>query len=180
MDRRLLVLMIVGLVAVGFGVNGVPLASAGAVKSDVCHLNDEGGFQLISVSENAVAAHERHGDGVPGTTVPGMDGYVFGEDCELVADQSILPGCYDSAGDYSDLELVGPVGQADNTTGYVSFDGSCTGSPFEKPVTIVLAADLFAAGTACDELGLGLAFEVPLNSPEIGYSGLPDDAWLCV
>ena len=51
-------------------------------KVDVCHLGDEG-YQLINISENALPAHRRHGDGLPGGTVPGMPGMVFGSDCSI-------------------------------------------------------------------------------------------------
>lgn len=51
-------------------------------KVDVCHLDaDSGMFSLISVSQNALDAHMRHGDGLPGGDVPGMAGYGFDESC---------------------------------------------------------------------------------------------------
>jgi hypothetical protein len=52
----------------------------------ICHLDDDTGtWKLITVAEPAVAAHDRHGDGRPGGDVPGMDGDVFNDECEVVA-----------------------------------------------------------------------------------------------
>jgi len=65
--------------------------SAKANKVDVCHLNDLGEWQVNSVSSRgrAVNAHLRHGDGLPGDEVPGMDQYTFDDDCVPVADEPL-------------------------------------------------------------------------------------------
>jgi hypothetical protein len=50
--------------------------AAAAGKVEVCHLEGNGSYHLISVSENAKAAHMRHGDGLPGDHVPGVGSFV--------------------------------------------------------------------------------------------------------
>lgn len=53
-------------------------ASAGpAPKVDVCHVDDEGNYNLINVSDNAIDKHIAHGDATPGDEVPGTAGYEF-------------------------------------------------------------------------------------------------------
>ena len=41
-------------------------AKQGREKVDICHLDEDGVYRLISVAEPAVAAHLRHGDQIPG------------------------------------------------------------------------------------------------------------------
>jgi hypothetical protein len=53
----------------------------GKAKVDVCHLNDEGGYHKINISEAAYDAHIAHGDQVVGSPYPGMLGYAFDDDC---------------------------------------------------------------------------------------------------
>lgn len=57
-------------------------------KVDICHHDEfEGTWHLINVSENAKNAHlSNHDDGLPGDTVPGQPGFIFGPNCELVQD----------------------------------------------------------------------------------------------
>ena len=45
------------------------MSNGQAGKTNVCHRNDEGGAQNISVSENALATHMGHGDYLPGQFV---------------------------------------------------------------------------------------------------------------
>lgn len=66
----------------------VPVTSvigAPAPKVDVCHLDDDGGYILINISENAFDSHVAHGDASPDDWVPGMEGYIFADDCSLVS-----------------------------------------------------------------------------------------------
>lgn len=56
-------------------------SAAPAPKVDVCHMEGNGSFHLINVSENALPAHLAHGDGLPGQAVPEREHYVFGDDC---------------------------------------------------------------------------------------------------
>ncbi|HSP73155.1 MAG TPA: hypothetical protein VLN26_12345, partial [Gaiellaceae bacterium] len=59
------------------------VANAGTVKVDVCHLQGNGSYNLINISEKAVPAHVAHGDGLPGDPVPGVAGKIFGADCSF-------------------------------------------------------------------------------------------------
>jgi len=55
--------------------------AAPAEKVDVCHVEGNGTYIKINISENSFDSHVAHGDAAPGDPVPGMEGYVFGEDC---------------------------------------------------------------------------------------------------
>lgn len=53
-------------------------------KVDVCHKEGKKGvFHLINISDNALKAHLDHGDGVPGTLVPGREDKKFTKDCSV-------------------------------------------------------------------------------------------------
>ena len=67
--------MTVGDESAAFGVLGA--------KGDICHVNGEGEFRLINVSQNALSAHREHGDAAPGELVPGDPSMRFGGDCSL-------------------------------------------------------------------------------------------------
>lgn len=56
-------------------------SSSKQAKVEACHLDDEGNYKLLSIAEPALKAHLKHGDGVPGGDVPGMEGFVFDETC---------------------------------------------------------------------------------------------------
>lgn len=108
MMKRLVLLALVAsvLVAIPSGA-----ASAGADKSDVCHLNDSGEWQVINVAGPAVDAHIAHGDSVPGDSVPGMPTYSFDEDCVPEAGELIFAVAYtdvdESDGDYNaDVDVL--------------------------------------------------------------------------
>lgn len=76
-------ILVIGLIPTG-------VAFAGGQKEEVCHRTGNGSFELIQVSTNAVQQHiDNHGDGSPGDTVPGMDGYSFDESC-IPAQDSVL------------------------------------------------------------------------------------------
>ena len=51
---------------------------------DVCHVDDNGIFNLINVNVNALPAHRGHGDALPGEPVPGSTALVFNESCGQV------------------------------------------------------------------------------------------------
>ena len=58
---------------------------AGTTKVDVCHRTGNGTFILITVGAPAVPAHLGHGDGFPGSSVPGLtDGSTLAADCSIV------------------------------------------------------------------------------------------------
>jgi hypothetical protein len=82
MRRSTLALAALSVLVVAAAVSAALATAVPAPKVDVCHLGDEG-YQLINISENALPAHRRHGDGLPGESVPGMPGMVFDSDCSI-------------------------------------------------------------------------------------------------
>jgi hypothetical protein len=60
-------------------------SNAKKAKVDVCHLDDEGNYRLISIAEPALKGHTKHGDAQPGDAVPGRPGFVFDEACTQVS-----------------------------------------------------------------------------------------------
>lgn len=65
MKRLLLLLAIMFGTVIAVGAPASALDSGGSVKVDVCHVDDEGMYNLINVSEKAVPAHLGHGDALP-------------------------------------------------------------------------------------------------------------------
>ena len=53
---------------------------------EICHVNGHGDFSLITISEAAYEAHIAHGDAGIGDAVPGMEGFIFGENCQIEED----------------------------------------------------------------------------------------------
>ena len=51
-------------------------------KVVICHKADDVTYIKIEIAKSALDAHLAHGDGSPGEAVPGMEGYVFTEECE--------------------------------------------------------------------------------------------------
>ena len=51
-------------------------------RVDVCHVNGKGEYNKITVADAAFETHIAHGDGAVGDPVPGMDGYIFNENCQ--------------------------------------------------------------------------------------------------
>jgi hypothetical protein len=85
MGRLLTIVLLSGvLVAVPAGA-----ALAKPERVEVCHLDKLGEWKPLSVPAvgRAVYAHLRHGDALPGETVPGMKGYTFDESCTPVLDE---------------------------------------------------------------------------------------------
>ena len=82
--------------------------NAKKAKVDVCHLDDEGNYKLISIADPALDAHLNHGDGVPRGEVPGQPNYEFDETCtpELVEN---IPDCFADARD--DVIAIAPISE---------------------------------------------------------------------
>ena len=70
--------------AAALAVAAIPAASAGQAKVDLCHAEGNGSYHKISVAEAAYAKHIEHGDAKVGEAVPGTDGKIFDETCEVV------------------------------------------------------------------------------------------------
>jgi hypothetical protein len=82
MSKKFVLLTVLSLVAV-FLASGMVFA-APPEKVDICHREGNGSYHKINVSKNAEDAHLAHGDAHPGDPVPGMEGYEFDEDCNVV------------------------------------------------------------------------------------------------
>jgi hypothetical protein len=82
-------MVVLALLALAMLVSEIAVA-APADKVDVCHLEGNGSYHLINVSENALPAHLAHGDALPGDPVPGMPGYVFDDACNAVAEPILV------------------------------------------------------------------------------------------
>jgi hypothetical protein len=90
MKKKLSLSLTLGLVA-SLLIMGIVFA-APAGKVDVCHLDGNGTYHLINISENAFDVHVAHGDAAPsspaGAPYPGLYGStvtpVLGDDCSTV------------------------------------------------------------------------------------------------
>jgi len=55
-----------------------------AAQVDLCHYDEDADeFRRITISAKAVPGHERHGDAATGDSVPGAEGSIFGDACEI-------------------------------------------------------------------------------------------------
>jgi hypothetical protein len=60
------------------------LVTAEQEKQDLCHSEGNGTWHIITIPEPAWQTHYDHGDAGVGEEVPGVEGYVFDEECNLV------------------------------------------------------------------------------------------------
>jgi len=69
-------------------------AIAGQTQVDVCHLQGDGTYQLITITDIAYDTHVVHGDASPGDPFPGDPTLSFAEDCTPICDAGPngLPG----------------------------------------------------------------------------------------
>jgi hypothetical protein len=63
------------------------------IRVDVCHLNGTGEYNKITVADAAFETHLAHGDGEIGGDVPGLDGYIFDENCEPELIEVVVDVC---------------------------------------------------------------------------------------
>lgn len=98
-------------------------AANNRAKVDVCHVDGDGVAHVISVSENAVAAHEGHGDVLPGAYYPDIDGDGFG-DADAPAQPCPGAGLVDNADDCGDGGAASGPGVAEIEDG---IDNDCDG-----------------------------------------------------
>lgn len=156
-------------------------AEAGGDKVDVCHLTNGGNYNLLRVSASALSAHLGHGDGQPGDAVPGLEGFIFGENCTPTVDVAPEPvvGCYDEPSTSGflgsdDLYYLGPIDTLGNFTSHTApRDGTCTGDSYTSGAALIAAANEDDALTKCGTL---------VTDPEvIDYSNYPGLAgyWKC-
>ena len=71
--------VLVGFVSLGVMAPGA--AEARPDKVGICHEKGNGSYHLIDVSKEALQAHLRHGDSLPGQVFPDDPSLVFGPDC---------------------------------------------------------------------------------------------------
>ena len=108
-------------------------AAAKAEKVDVCHINGTGNYQLLNINGNALPAHVRHGD-----VLPGEGG--LGVDCKAAA----VVFSFVSAGAV-DGYIVWTV---DGTTSAVSYDiQSFTAAPPGSPAPGTWTTEETVVGT---------------------------------
>ena len=122
---------------------------ASPVRAGICHFDSElGSYTLLDLVDRAAEAHRRHGDAGPGEAVPGISGFVFDEDCQLVA----VP--------YAELEQLAPIHAVYESGAYLgSTAGEVTGSV--KAVDINLLGDR-ANTSACEAADFaGIDFSGP-------------------
>ena len=182
MPKQLLVPMLGSVIAVMTSLALTGPAQAARGRVEICHVDDEGGYHRINVSERAAVAHVAHGDGFVGDVVPGLEGFVFGESCSLdaVSVDPIPLDCYRSSTGFNDLRYVGPPDTAGNVISYGSTDGSCAGVVRRTGDAVVIAESVAEADGKCSALGLNsLSWAGPLNAGVLGYPGFPGNAWYC-
>jgi hypothetical protein len=75
---------VVSALVLSLGLMSPALVSAGQDKVDVCHSEGNGSYHLITIAEPAYPTHVSHGDARVGEPVPGNEGYVLDENCNLV------------------------------------------------------------------------------------------------
>lgn len=104
-------LTLVAIAALAVALLGAPSAGGTPLKVDVCHVDDEGGVRLITISDRAFETHIEHGDAAPGDPVPGMIGYLFDEACTPVSVETTFAVAYtdvvdDGAGYDPDVDVL--------------------------------------------------------------------------
>ena len=57
----------------------------------LCHATGNGSFERLERNQEDLPTHLLHGDGVPRGPVPGMDGFIFSETCQAIADSDEGP-----------------------------------------------------------------------------------------
>jgi len=115
-------------------------AGAGADKVDVCHLEGNGSYHLINISDNAYPAHIDHGDVSPGNPVPGMPGFVFDEGCNIV--QPPPPVCPSIISKSAKIEVLDTIPTDVRVGAFESDEYVRVWKEFEGTLTADLAYDL--------------------------------------
>ena len=117
------------------------VSAEGQAKTGICHLDEYGDYQLISIADRAVQAHIAHGDKLAGTD--GLDA-----NCEAVQP----PGECTQWTNGLYVILVGST-DVEEISGRTSFQMSdCKDAPvysFATPTFAIWAADMTEAVTLC-------------------------------
>jgi len=104
----------ISFVVVTLGFTGAGFVYAGQNKVDVCHMEENGSYRHIVISESAMAAHINHGDAIPGDLAPGDEDLRFSDDCSLE---------FDSVEGFTKRSLHGT---------YAAFSTTLGGAPIES------------------------------------------------
>lgn len=127
-------------------------------KVDVCHAEGNGSYHLINISEKAAAKYiANHGDGFPGDPVPGMEEFLFGEDCDPVPFCQDPLGCVSYAAEdpirlATALVMSGPL----SFLGFAQVWGTEIALDMRGPV-LGHAVELSTEDTMCGSVGGGEA-----------------------
>lgn len=109
---KLQIFAVLTVLVATFGFTTPASAGGKANKVDVCHVDDDGIYKLISVSQKAQKAHTEHGDGSPGGTVPGTID-TFADDCTIIPAPPTAVACATLGGAYTDdgvgISNCGPI-----------------------------------------------------------------------
>lgn len=103
MKRLMLLLLTLSLVFVGFS---VPVSAKAPVKVSVCHIDENGNYKLLSVSEKALKAHLSHGDNTSDVDQDGIldcvDPLIDSDGDGVADDADVCPGEDDTIDENND------------------------------------------------------------------------------
>jgi hypothetical protein len=138
--------------------------------TDVCHLNDDGAFQLITINENAYPAHVEHGDAQPGDPVSGGFGQ-FGDDCSpeprLIVDGS-------SFGPYNSLVLTIDFMVFEDPDGTYSGQGHYLRTDQATPANTLLECTFMVSDACIDSADRTVTVWGPTGDGQFGALSLFD------
>lgn len=151
--------------------------ASAAGKVDVCHLNDTGGFQLITVSANSLQSHLAHGDGQPNGGVPNQPIQIFGASCQvitltkhvvtLVSGANGVTGQTDPAITFSKASGTGNPIVLDTHGAYASLPGA----RWVSWKTVVEFGRLYGAPHVGDDVTYSMPFTLPAGAINPSLSG---------
>ena len=110
-------------------------------KVEVCHLDDEGAYELIEIAAPALDGHLGHGDGQVGDPVQGQDGFEFDEACQPVASVVTVDACYTSGEFQADLTIDLSTGEITSTDACNFFE-DCSPSGSVSPVPVASFSEI--------------------------------------
>lgn len=150
-------------VAVGVLLSATAAAGPAAPR-DVCHVNGQGVFHVVTVNGNAVKAHLDHGDAVPATWWVDADGDGYGDDA-APTDACPQDGYVARGGDCNDDD--GDVNPGAEDVPFDGIDSDCTGATAENDAD----ADGYEGAEDCDDANPG----VNPGAAEVAYDLIDND-----
>lgn len=153
-----------------------PASSAGKVS--VCHRNDTGGFQMISISGNALQSHLAHGDGQPNGAVPGGSHQVFGASCQVIQlKQYTVTLASGASGGTGSLDPAVTYAKASGGTGTAiildthSAYHSLAGARWVSFATVMEGSSKFGAPHTGDDITYSIGFTLPAGATDASLTG---------